>query len=164
MPIATPNLIADPVTLEAYEAPCALRQEGGLFIPFKNTGTTTSYIAGEPIVIFGRVCIVQKTIKPGKVGTVLADWIVDALLKSGGSGNVSQGDLVYWDTDLDIVTQLESGAATTGLGAATTTLPTNGFILGRAVLNDAADTYAAVATSKRVKVVAVPGAPTEYSA
>ena len=165
MPIATPNRIADPVSLEAYEPPCILRQEGGLFIPFKNTSTTDSYVAGEPVVVMGRVCIVQKTILPGEIGTVLADWMVDALIKSGGAGNISQGDLVYWDTDEDIALVIEAGTTSSGLGAATAgSAPTNGFILGRAVMVDKAETYAATATSKRVRVVSVPGAPTEYSA
>jgi hypothetical protein len=163
MPIATPNRIADPVTLEAYVPPCILRQEGGLFIPFKNTGSTTSYIAGEPVHAFGRICIVQRTILPGKIGTVIADWMVDVLIKSGGAGNISQGDLVYWDMDEDIVTTLEdTSTVVTDFGAATASVPSNGFVLGRAVMVNEDDTYAAVAASKRVRVVNLPGAPITY--
>lgn len=163
MPLATPNRIADPVALEAIKPPCILRQVGGLMIPFKNTSSTNSYMAGEPIFAFGRVCIVQKTITPGKIGTLIADFIVDAILKSGGSGNIAQDTLIYWDTDLDNLTEIESGDAVTGIGAATTTLPTNGFMLGRAVMVDPDETYAAVAATNRVRVASLPGAPTVYS-
>jgi len=162
MSIETPNRIADPVSLEAYEPPCILRQEGGLFIPFKNTSTTKSFVAGEPVYRFGRVCIVQKTILPGKIGTLVAEFIVDALLESGGSGNVTQESLVYWDLDKDIVTVIETGETASGLGAASNQIPTNGFILGRAVMVDPLDTYAAVSTTKRIRVASLPGAPTAY--
>lgn len=110
----------------------------------------------------GRVCIVQKTILPGKIGTLIADWIVDALIKSGGAGNISQGDLVYWDMDENIVTEIESGDSTSGIGAASASVPTNGFILGRAVMVDPDATYAAVAATQRVRVASIPGAPTTY--
>ena len=162
MPYATPNRIADPVTMEAYEPPCILRQEGGLFIPFKNTSSTESYLAGEPIYMFGRVCIVQRTILPGKIGTLIADFMVDAIMKSGGGGNIDQDDLVYWDLDEDIVTHIEGGSAITGIGAASEAVPTNGFMLGRAVMVNAADTYAAVAATKRIRVASLPGGPTTY--
>lgn len=162
MPIAAPNRIADPVTLEAFEAPCKLKQAGGLFIPFKNTSTTEIYVGGEPIYMFGRVCIVQKTIMPGKIGTLISDFIVDARIKTDGAGNISQDALVYWDLDEDVLVELESGDATSGLGAASEAAPTNGFILGRAVLVNNDDTYAATATSVRVRVASLPGQPTTY--
>lgn len=162
MPIATPNRIADPVSLEAYEPPCILRQEGGLFIPFKNTKTTESYVTGEPVYAFGRVCIVQRTILPGKIGTVVADFVVDALMMSGGDGNIPQDYLVYWDWDQDIATIVETGATSSGLGAARASVPTNGFVLGRSVMVDKDLTFAAVASTKRIRVVSLPGAPTAY--
>jgi hypothetical protein len=162
MPIATPNRIADPVTLEAYEPPCILRQEGGLFIPFKNAGTTTAFVAGEPLFRFGRVGIVQRTTLPGEIGTLIVDFIVDALLPSGGAGNITEDSIVYWNKDLNIATIIESGSTSSGLGAATNQIPTNGFILGRAVMVNKEDTYAATSTTKRIRVVSLPGAPTAY--
>ncbi len=162
MPIATPNRIADPVSLEAFDPPCILRQEGGLFIPYKNTSTTDSLIAGEPVNYMGRICIVQKTILPGKIGTLIADWMADAMLKSGGDGNIAQGALIYWNTAIDIVTEINTGDVVTGIGAAQASAPSYGFILGRAVMIAHEDTYAATATSLRVRVVSLPGAPTVY--
>lgn len=163
MPIDMPNREADPVTLEAYTPPCIVKQEGGLFIPFYNSGNTC-YVTGEPIVYFGRVCIVQKTILPGKMGTLLADWVVDALLDSNHSGDINQGALIYWDTDLDEATLIETGTAASGLGAAKASAPSNGFILGRAVqIGPASSAVVATTGSTRVRVVSVPGAPTEYT-
>lgn len=162
MPIAVPDRIADPVSLEAFDPPCILRQEGGLFIPYKNTSTTDALIAGEPVNYMGRICIVQKTIMPGKIGTLIEAWMADAMIKSGGDGNISQGDLVYWNTEEDIVTNINTGEVVTGLGAAQASAPSYGFILGRAVMIDSSETYAATATSIRVRVVSLPGAPTVY--
>ena len=162
MPIATPNRIADPVSLEAYEPPCILRQEGGLFIPFKNTSTTESFVAGEPVFYFGRTCIVQKTILPGKIGTLISDFMVDALLDLNHSGNISQDSLVYWDLDLNASLITGTATVSSGLGAATNQIPTNGFMLGRAVMVSPDETYTAVTGSKRVRVVSLPGAPTTY--
>ena len=171
MGIATPNRNADPVSLEAYEPPCILRQEGGLFIPFMNQSTTLTLVAGEPVVALGRVCIVQRTILPQKMGTVIADWIVDAILDPANSAEINQGDLVYWDTDLSAVKPIEGGAAVAGIGAAKATVPTNGFILGRAAgphydtppVNGSNELICANGDSLRVRVVSIPGAPTTYS-
>ena len=162
MPIATPNRIADPVSLEAYEPPCILRQEGGLFIPFKNTSTTESFVAGEPVFYFGRTCIVQKTILPGKIGTLISDFMVDALLDLNHAGNITQDSLVYWDLDLNASLITGTTTVSSGLGAATNQIPSNGFMLGRAVMVSPDDTYTAVTGSKRVRVVSLPGAPTTY--
>lgn len=162
MPFAAPNRIADPVSLEAIVPPCKLRQAGGLMIPFKNTSATDIYAAGEPVFAFGRVCIVQKTILPGKKGTLVTDFIVDALIKSGGAGDIAQGQLVYWDFDEDIVTLIEDGSVVQDVGAASNTQPANGFVLGRAVIRNDDDTYAATATSQRVLVASLPGEPGAY--
>lgn len=159
---AAPVRIADPASLEAIHPPCKIKQAGGLFIPFKNTSSTKIWCAGEPTFQFGRVCIVQKTIMPGKIGTLITDFIVDALLKDGGDGNIAQDALVYWDLDEDIVTTIEGGETVEDIGAAAASAPTNGFILGRAVMVDDGDTYAATATSPRVRVASLPGQPTTY--
>jgi hypothetical protein len=171
MPVATPNRVADPVSLEAFVAPTVVRQEGGLFIPYFNASTTESILAGEPVIHAGRVCIAQRTILPQKMGTLLESWIVDALLALDHSGDINQNDLIYWDLDKDAVTPIEGGAAVDGIGAATAAQPTNGFILGRASgphyehevpVDGSDDMVCATTGSKRVRVVCLPGAPTTY--
>ena len=162
MPILTPNRIADPVSLEGYEPPCILRQEGGLFIPFKNTTTDKSYVAGEPVFYFGRTCIVQKTILPGKIGTLISDFMVDALLSLVHAGNITQDSIVYWDLGLNASQIIGTESTSSGLGAATNQIPSNGFMLGRAVYVNHGDDYPAVTGSKRVRVVSLPGTPTVY--
>lgn len=170
MPVTTPNRVADPVILESFEAPCLLKQEGGLFIPYFNKGPN-SLIAGEPIVALGRVCIVQRTILPGEMGTLVADWIVEAILNPAHSGDINEGDLIYWNTALNAVKSQVTGAVVSGIGAAAAAVPTNGFILGRACgpfsksppVDGSGDLVCATTGSKRVMVVNVPGAPTTYS-
>lgn len=173
MPVSTPNREANPVSLEAYVPPCVLRQEAGLFIPYYNNAANDTLVAGEPIVAFGQVCIVQKTILPGRMGTLITDWIVEALLATEQATDIDQGDLVYWDTDKNAVTPIEGGAAVAGIGAAINVLPTNGFILGRAVsqfyredhpsLDGSGNAICANGDSLRVLVASIPGAPTTYA-
>jgi len=162
MPIATPNRIADPVSLEAYEPPCILRQEGGLFIPFKNTTADKCFVAGEPVFYFGRTCIVQKTIMPGKIGTLISDFVVDALLSLVHTGNITQDSIVYWNLGLNAALITGTSTTSSGLGAATNQIPSNGFMLGRAVYTNPDDTHPAVTGVKRVRVVSLPGTPTTY--
>ena len=162
MPILTPNRIADPVSLEGYEPPCILRQEGGLFIPFKNTTADKCYVAGEPVFYFGRTCIVQKTILPGKIGTLISDFMVDALLSLAHTGNITQDSIVYWSLALNAAKIIGTETTSSGLGAATNQIPANGFMLGRAVYVNHGDDYPAVTGSKRVRVVSLPGTPTVY--
>lgn len=165
MPISTPNREADPVSLEAYEAPCILRQEGGLFMTFYNNGAT-SYIAGEPVVMNGWVGIVQRTTLPGETGTIICNFIVDAILDTAHSGDIDQGVLIYWDTDLNVVLPQDSKngtSAVSGIGAASTSVPTNGFILGRAIpIPENGSNVVGRTGSKRVRVVSLPDTPTEY--
>jgi len=162
MPILTPNRIADPVSLEAYEPPCIIRQEGGLFIPFKNTTTDKCFVAGEPVFYFGRTCIVQKTIMPGKIGTLISDFVVDALLSLVHTGNITQDSIVYWNLGLNAALITGTSTTSSGLGAATNQVPSNGFMLGRAVYTNPDDTHPAVTGVKRVRVVSLPGTPTTY--
>jgi len=168
MPISTPNRVADPVSLEKYIPPCKIVQEGGLFIPYYNdTGLTL--VTGEPIIHAGRVCIVQRTILPGKMGTLLADWIVDAVLSVAQAGNILQNAVVYWDTDASYVAT-EEGEELDDFGAASSIgAPSNGFILGRASgphydtpPTSGGDMVCAYEGDFRVRVVCVPGAPTTY--
>ena len=170
MPVSTPNRVADPVSLEAFVAPCILRQDfGGHVNWYNDTGATV--IAGEPVNAFGQICIATRTILPGKMGVLATDWIVDALLDTAHSGDILQGALVYWDTDLDAVTPIEGGSAVAGIGAASASVPGNGFILGRACashtdlpsVNGSNKLKCAVTGSVRVQVVSIPGAPTTYT-
>lgn len=132
MPISTPNRVAHPVSLESYVPPIVLRQESSLFVDYYNDGANT-IIAGEPVRFLNRVGYAQRTILPGKMGVLLFDWIGDAILEVGHTGNILQDALVYWDLDEDAVTPVEGGDAVAGIGAASASVPTNGFILGRAV-------------------------------
>lgn len=164
MGISTPNREADPVTLESYEPPCILKQEGGLFIDFYNDEETT-FIAGEPTVFLNRVCIVQKTTLPGKPGVMLTDWIVDAILDPELDEAIEQNQLIYWDLDIDAVRSIPGGVLTSGIGAATVDLPANGFILGRAIVipqRHDGSKFAAVAGQRRVRVASLPGVATAY--
>lgn len=169
MPISTPNREADPVSLERYFPPCKLVQEGGLFIPFYND-TAETYIAGEPIIHCGRVCIVQRTILPGKMGTLVAEWIVDASIDVANAGNILQNALVYWDTDGSYVIDAEGNEEDAFGAAKSGSAPTNGFILGRASGPhyehnpplSSGDFVCAYEGAKRVRVVCLPGAPTTY--
>lgn len=173
MPISTPNRVADPVSLEAYDPPCIVRQEGGLFIPYFNKASANTLIAGEPIVHAGRVCIVQRTILPGHMGTLLADWIVDAILDPAHTGDINQNDIIYWNTTKNAVKPIGGGAAVAGIGAAVAAVPSTGqgFLLGRASgphyetgapVDGSGDMVCAATGSIRVRVVAIPGAPTVY--
>lgn len=170
MPISTPNRLADPVSLEAYNPPCILRQESGLYIPYFQK--TNTLIAGEPVVALGHVCIAMRTILPGQMGTLLTQWIVDAILDPAHTGDINQGDLIYWNTTKNAVTPIEGGSAVAGIGAAVATQPSagQGFLLGRAiaahsegpVVDGSGDLLCAKTGSTRVRVVSIPGAPTVY--
>jgi hypothetical protein len=171
MPVSTPNRDAVPINLEAYHYPCIVRQEGGLFLPFFAKGS--SIIRGEPYYALGRILITLSHIGANKMGTGLAEWVVDALLDSAHTGNINEGDLIYWDRDLDIVTPqdpVNGTAVVAGIGAASASVPTNGFILGRALsaheeeptLDGSGDLLVGATGSKRVRVASVPGAPTVY--
>lgn len=175
MGVATPNRIADPVHLESYTPPCKFIQEGGLFVPYYNGSSTLTLLAGEPVVFGDRVGIVQKSILPGKMGTIVLDWIVEAILDPARTGNILQGALVYWDTSKDAVVPIETGgSAVSGVGAAVSSAPTNGFILGRACSEFMKDVPSALVTSNqlicaktgsvRIRVVSLAGATTTYSA
>lgn len=178
MPIATPNLAANPVQLEQYTPPSILRQQSGLIIPFYNENDEGTLLPGEPLIFCNRVCLVHKhPILPGKWGSVIVDWIASFLLPADWASSIIQGQLVYWDTDEDVVTLINNNISQTGsstpvagIGAATDTLPTNGFILGRAVGNKMynntedgnGDLPVAGASDSRVMVVSLPGAATWY--
>jgi hypothetical protein len=162
MPVNTPNRVAHPVSLEAFVPPTILRQESSLYIDYYNDGPNT-IIIGEPVIFMGRVCIAQRTILPGKMGTLLMDWIVDAILEPSHSGNILQGQIIYWDLEADAVTPIEGGAVVPGIGAATTSIPDEGFILGRAmgehkespVVDNNNKLIVATTSSQRVRVASV---------
>lgn len=168
MPIATPNRLADPISLEAFVPPCILRQEAGIHVNwYNNTGNTV--IAGEPLVAFGQVCIASRTILPGKMGVLVTDWIVDAILNPAHVGDILQDALVYWNRALNAVTPIEGGAPVVGIGAAAAAVPAQGFILGRACFGhtdfpvlSGGNLVCATTGSMRVQVMCIPGAPTIY--
>ena len=99
-----------------------------------NTSPTDSYLPGEPFLKrFGDeywVVLTQKRIGPGKVRTVLFNWLVE--LPCAFTGDVNDNDYVYWNPTTNKVT-LEADKGIDGflLGTAT-------FIL-RAPATDDAD-------------------------
>ena len=168
MPVSTPNRVADPVQLEQYVDPGHIKQVAGLAIPFYNE-LSSSILPGEPFQFANRICVSPRVILPGEYGTAYTDWIVDFLLDTSLAANIIQGQIVYWDFDIDVVTPYGGGDVVDGIGAATDTLPTNGMILGRAVgepmmLKDLSSNNLICATtsSLRVRVASLPGAATVY--
>lgn len=172
MGYATPNRVNDPVQLEQFNDPAIIRQFGGIFLHYFNESTTDTILMGEPVVFGGRVWLAQKPILPQEYGTLVSDWIADFQLRSGHSGDINQGDLIYWDTDEDIVTFHGASTPLAGIGAASAAVPDNGCILGYAVGNreidlgvDGSDDLLAAQTgSKYVRVVSLAGNTTTYSA
>ena len=168
MPVSTPNRVADPVQLEQYVSPGLIRQVSGLALPFYNEGDNT-ILEGEPFLFCDRICVSKKPILPGDWGTAYTDWVVDFLLDESLAAAIVQGQLVYWDFDINVVTPYGGGTAVSGVGGATDTLPTNGMILGRAVVEklfnlglSGTDMIAASTSSQRVRVASAPGAATYY--
>ncbi len=125
MPVSTPNRVADPVRLESYDPPCVIKQSGELSVNYYNTLTTT-ILQGEPVWIGGRVGIAQSVIHPGQQGTVVMDWIVEARIGGTLAADILQNDTVWWSYDVTSVVA--------GVGGAVRAAPTNGFILGTAVI------------------------------
>lgn len=172
MGYATPNRVNDPVQLEQFVDPSNIKQMGGLFLDYFNESTTDTILMGEPIVFNGRVWLAQKPILPQSYGTIVSDWIADFLLDTAHTGDINQGDLIYWDTDVDVVTFYNATTALAGIGGAAASQPTNGFILGHAVGNretdlgvdGSNDKLAAKTGSKYVRVVSLSGPTTSYSA
>lgn len=166
-----PNRVNDPVQLEQFVEPSIIRQAEGLFCHYYNKGPN-AILMGEPVVFGGRVGLAQRVILPGKYGTLVFDFVADLLLDPANNADIDQGDTVYWDLDKDAVTYYNETAVLDGIGAASRTQPTNGFIIGTAVGNRELDLgvdgggnkICATTGSKYVRVVSLPGATTEYSA
>ena len=131
MPVSTPNRVADPVVLERYSVPAIIRQGGELTAPYYNT-TGSTLLAGEPVLVGGRIGLAQSAILPGEIGSVVMDWIADLRLDLALSAEILQGATVWWDYDLNAVTDA-NGSVVAGIGAASRVAPTNGFIIGIAL-------------------------------
>jgi len=151
MPVSTPNRVADPVRLESYDAPCVLKQTGELSVNYYNT-TGNSILQGEPVRIGGRIGIAQSVILPGEQGAVVMDWIVEAKIGGTLAADIIQDDTVWWSYDVTSVVA--------GVGGAVRAAPTNGFILGTAVippgavtLNGSSKAIAAAAGASVVRVM-----------
>jgi Uncharacterized conserved protein (DUF2190) len=125
MPVSTPNRVADPVLLESYSPPAIIRHSDDLSVSYYNP-LATSILQGEPVVIGGRVGLAQSVILPGTVGTVVMDWIADFRVNPSLAANILQNDTVWWDYDIVSVVA--------GVGSAARAAPTNGFILGLAIV------------------------------
>lgn len=170
MGYAMPNRVNNPVQLEQFVEPSDIKQWDGLFMPYFNESTSLDILMGEPVVFGGRVWLAQKPILRQKYGTLVSGWIAHFLLDPDHTGDINQGDTIYWDTDANAVTYYNGGICP-GIGAASASQPTNGFILGHAIGNreldlgvDSSDDLLCAQTgSKYVPVVALPGATTSYS-
>lgn len=163
---------------ERFLGPSRLRQAGGLMIPWYNSSTTLTLLAGQPIVAYNRVCIVEKAIPPGKVGTLITDWVAEVLLNPAlGAANILQDAVIYWNTTLNLVQRLDNNVATgtvvTGVGGGTTAQPGagQGFLLGRAVPDNEAKNLiisggnlvvATAGTDRWITVTSLPGTATVY--
>lgn len=125
MPVSTPHRIADPVKLERYDAPTVIKQGGELSVNYYNpTGNTI--LQGEPVLYGGRVGIAQSVILPGTQGTLVMDWIIEARIGGTLVADVIQGATIWWSYDVTSVVA--------GVGGAVRAAPTNGFLLGTAVI------------------------------
>lgn len=151
MPVSTPNRVANPVVLERYEAPTIIRQAGELTVNWYNT-TGTTVLCGEPVLYGGRVGIATDVILPGTQGTLCMDWVIEAKIGGTLAADILQNDTVWWSYDVTSVVA--------GVGGAVRAAPTNGFILGNAViptgtvtLNGSSKAIAAAAGSKTVRVM-----------
>jgi predicted RecA/RadA family phage recombinase len=172
MPYATPNRVNNPVQLEQFVDPSNIVQWDGLFCHYFNQNTTTTILMGEPVVFGGKVWLAQKPILPQEYGTIVSGWVAHFLLDPDHTGDINQGDTIYWDLEIDAVTAYGSSTVLAGIGAASATQPTEGFILGYAVGNreidlgvDGSNNLLCGKTgSIYVPVVSLPGATTLYSA
>lgn len=124
MPVSTPNRVADPIQLERYDIPCRVRMSGlSINHYFNKTGTTL--LAGEPVIIGGRVGITQDYILPGQVGPVIMDWVADCRVDPALAGVILANAQVWWSYDITTVVA--------GVGGVVKLAPTNGFIFGIAL-------------------------------
>lgn len=83
-------------------------------------------LPGDPIEKGGYLGIAHAVVYPGQVGEMWHEYIADFLMDDTYSGgDISEDDLIYWDYDLDNMEE-------SGLGGATTVVPTNGYLIGRA--------------------------------
>lgn len=166
------------VEMERFLGPSKLRQAGGLVLPWYNSSTTLTLLAGQPIVAYNRICLVEKAIAPGKVGSILTDWVAEFLLNPAlGAANILQDAVIYWNTSLNLVKRLDSnvaaGTVVSGIGGGTTAQPGAGagFLLGRAttdkepknlVLSGGNLVVAVAGTDTWITVVSLPGVATVY--
>jgi hypothetical protein len=162
MPITLTNHEAYPTVLEEYPIVAEYIQGGhGTEIDFYNPGSK-SILPGEPVIVFGRVCISKELILPGTFGTLVHSCWISGLVDPDLSNPITQGALVYFDLDL-----------ATGLypGYFTNVQPTNGWFVGHAVgihatpqevTLTAGTPVAASTTAERVFIQLTAGTPTAY--
>jgi len=125
MPVSTPNRVADPVILERFNSPGLIRQTGSIFLNYYNS-LTTSFLPGEPIVVGGAICLAAEVILPQQQGTVYLDWLADFIVNAALAAAIMQNEEVWWSYDVSPITGFNGGVVNAA--------PTNGFILGRAIV------------------------------
>ncbi len=126
MGVTLPNIEAQPVFLEQYPRIGEYVQGGhGTETDYYNQ-TSKTVLPGEPLILFGRLCISKDIILPGHFGTVVSDCWVNYLLDPDLASNILQGAAVYYDLGLADAGEYISGYATN-------VQPTNGYLLGHAI-------------------------------
>jgi hypothetical protein len=131
-------------------------------VPYYNE-TNETIVPGEPVVKFGKIGLSAKAILPDQMGTLRMLQIADFVLDPDFADEIEQGDLVYWDYDLEDDTHS---------GYATNEAPTNGILLGHAVIvpdsvasipmSYGGAPMAAEAGNKLVRVLVTQLTPTTY--
>jgi len=123
MPVSTPIRNAQPQMLESYSPPAVIRHAGELQVRYYNkTGNTL--LQGEPVLIGDRIGLCAAVILPNETGEVILDWVADFRVDPALAANILANDQVWWSYDVTTVVA--------GVGGAVRTVPTNGFLLGRA--------------------------------
>jgi hypothetical protein len=102
-------------------------------VPYFNSSETLSILPGEPVLRpYGGaefwVCMAQSRIAPKDVKTVLLEF--NAVFPCNFSGDVKDGDEVYWNPD-----DTDSGAFPGGRACLLAEAGSNGFLLGHATFS-----------------------------
>lgn len=126
MPYVLTNIQNNPAYLENYPIIGEYIQGGhGTELDYYNA-TPRCVLPGEPLVVFGRLCVSKDIILPRSFGTVVSNCWMNFLLDPALAAVIRQGANVFYDLDKKVDAQFISGYATG-------TQPTNGFLLGQAI-------------------------------
>lgn len=112
--------------------PGVLRQEDN---PVFVNDTGMFIEPGEPIPFFDCIGITTKMVAPDEVASIVLRDKVSFRLNPNEALHIYQGQEIYWDYDLEESDVVQSdGTTRTVIGWATAVQPTNGYLLGRAMV------------------------------